>query len=221
MVFVVIDGIDGTGKGTQSLMLMKRLIAEGYSVKLMDFPRHSNPSAYFVDAYLNGEFSDKAEDVHPKTASLFYALDRFAAKKEMVSHLSSGGIIISNRYVSSNKGHQLGKIKDSTGRDEFLYWLDDLEYGILGLPREDVNILLNASPKVSQINVDKKSTRSYTSKKRDLHEFDLEHLASAREAYSYVAQKENWHVIDCAPKHVMRPVEDIHEEIYSIVKPLI
>lgn len=221
MVFVVIDGIDGTGKGTQSLMLMKRLIAEGYSVKLMDFPRHSTPSAYFVDAYLNGEFSSKADDIHPKTASLFYALDRFAAKDEITNHLSSGGIIISNRYVSSNKGHQLGKIKDSTGRDEFLYWLDDLEYGILGLPREDVNILLNVEPVVSHKNVDKKSSRSYTSKKRDLHEFDLKHLSNAHEAYSYVAKKENWHVVDCAPNQVMRSIEDIHEEIYSIIQPLL
>lgn len=221
MVFIVIDGIDGTGKGTQSLMLMKRLIAEGYSVKLMDFPRHSNPSAYFVSAYLNGEFSNKAEDVNPKTASLFYALDRFAAKEEMINHLQSGGILVSNRYVSANKGHQLGKIKDSTGRDEFLYWLDDLEYGLLGLPREDVNILLSVNPNISQKNVDKKSSRTYTSKKRDLHEVDLKHLSDAHDAYSYVAKKENWNVIDCAPNHVMRSVEDIHEEIYSIISPLL
>lgn len=142
--FIVICGTDGSGKGTQVKLLADRLEKEGYKVKVTDFPQYGQPSAAMVSEYLNGKFGS-AEEVGPYRGSIFYACDRYAASFEMKKWLNEGGIIVSNRYVSANKGHQLGKLKTKEERDKYLAWLDNLEYGIFGIPKEDVNFLLFCS----------------------------------------------------------------------------
>ncbi len=217
---IVIDGTDGSGKGTQSALLIERLSREGKEAKLTDFPQYGQPSAFFVEKYLRGEYGS-LESVDAYKASLFYALDRYDASFAMRKWLEEGVIIVSNRYVSSNMGHQAGKIADQKKREEFLEWLKDLEYGKLEIPRPDVNILLFMPPEIGQALVDKKGDRAYTQgKKRDIHEGDIEHLRQASEAYREVAKCEGWKIIHCVNENRATPraIEDIHEELYVYLK---
>lgn len=223
---IVISGTDGSGKGTQLELLNKRLLEEGHNVKTADFPRYSEKSAGAVEDYLNGNYGT-AEEVGPYRASVFYAVDRFAASFEtkpegnLHKWLQEGNIVLSNRYVSANKGHQMGKIKDQEKREKFLSWLDDFEYGIMGIPKENVNIFLYVPPEIGQQLVDKKEQRSYTTKKRDIHEADLNHLKDAAEAYMYVAKKEGWEIINCTKDNELMTIKEIHELIYQTVLKII
>lgn len=213
--FIVIDGTDGSGKATQTEILFNRLKEEGHPVTVADFPRYGKKSAALVEEYLNGKFGTPKE-VGPYRGSIFYACDRYAAAPEIKKWIQQGGIMISNRYVSSNMGHQAGKIKDKKERDKFLNWLDHLEYGIFEIPKPDVNILLYMPPETGQKLVDKKGHRDYLGgKKRDIHEADIDHLRDAAEAYLYVAKKYGWIVINCAHKGELRTKEDIAAEIWQ------
>lgn len=217
---VVIDGTDGSGKGTHSGMLIERLTREGRSVELADFPRYGNPSAHFVEKYLRGEYGT-ADEVGPYRASEFYALDRYDASFALRESLRNGVVIISNRYVSSNMGHQAGKIADPMEREEFLIWLKELEYGKFQMPVPDANILLYVPPEVGQKLVANKSARAYTQgKTHDIHEADIAHLRNASEAYLEVAAREGWKIINMmlADNMTLRTKEDIHEEIYAHLK---
>lgn len=217
---VVIDGTDGSGKGTQANMLIERLVRENRKVQLADFPQYGKASAYFVEKYLRGEYGT-AEKVGAYRASLFYALDRYDASFGMREWLSEGGLIISNRYVSSNMGHQAGKIADAKERAKCIAWLKQLEYEMLEMPKPDANILLFVPPEVGQKLVDEKTAREYTQgKKRDIHEADIAHLKQASASYLEVAKNEGWKVIDCmSPDGAnLRTQEDIHEEIYVYLK---
>ncbi len=217
---VVIDGTDGSGKGTHAGMLIERLTRENHRVRLADFPQYGKVSAYFVEKYLRGEYGT-ADEVGPYRASLFYALDRYDASFDMRTWLSEGEIIISNRYVSSNMGHQAGKIADPVLREKCIAWLKELEYGMLELPKPDANILLYVPPEIGQQLVDQKAAREYTQgKKRDIHEADITHLRQASASYLEVAAREGWKVIDCMMHDgdALRSKEEIHEEIYVYLR---
>jgi len=215
---IVIDGTDGSGKGTQTEKLVERLKSEGHSVFMLDFPQYGERSAAMVEDYLNGKFGT-AEDVGPYRASIFYACDRYAISKEVRERLDRGEIIISNRYVSANMGHQAGKISSDAEKDEFLDWLKELEYSIFGIPEPDCQILLYADPVVAQKLVDGKGHRDYVGgEKRDIHEADINHLKNASEAFLYCAKKFDWSVVECTPGGEMRSIEDIHEDVYEIVR---
>lgn len=218
---IVIAGTDGSGKGTQTGLLIKRLKFEGYDVEIADFPRYGKNSAKMVEDYLNGKFGD-AKSVGPYRASILYAVDRYAASFQIRSWLDQGKIVICNRYVSANQGHQAGKIKDLNERDKFLDWLEELEFNIFQIPKPDTNILLYMPHEIGQKLVDKKGHRDYVGgSKRDIHEDDLEHLKDAEEAYAYVAKKYNWIRIDCNDNDKPLPIDDIHELIWNKVKNII
>ena len=217
---IVIDGTDGSGKGTQSAKLIERLIKDGKRAQLTDFPQYGQTSAHFVEKYLRGEYG-AADEVGPYRASLFYALDRYDASFQMREWLAAGTIIVSNRYTSSNMGHQAGKIADAKEREKFLAWLKDLEYDMLRIPKPDANVLLYMPPEIGQQLVDKKLDRAYTQgKKRDIHEADIEHLRHASQSYLEVAKGEGWDVINCVEKDgvTVRDREAIHEELYQLLK---
>ena len=217
--FVVIDGTDGSGKGTQTKLLVERLKAAGRDVAIADFPRYGQKSAALVEEYLNGNFGS-AQEVGPYRASIFYACDRYAAASEIKKWLSEGKVVVCNRYVSSNMGHQAGKITDPVERDKFLEWLDHLEYQIFEIPRPDQHVLLFMPPEIGQSLVDQKGARDYVGgAKRDIHEADIKHLRAAALAYRYVAQKNDWSIIDCAPGGGLRTVEDIHAELWQTLMP--
>jgi dTMP kinase len=217
-VFIVIDGTDGSGKGTQTERLKKKLRREGYNVRVADFPRYGEPSAAMVQDYLNGKFGSPME-VGPYRASILYAVDRYAASFQIRDWLELGCVVICNRYVSANMGHQAGKIRNRRERDKFLKWLEELEYSIFGIPKPDLNILLYLPPEMGQKLVDGKERRTYTRRKRDIHEADLKHLVQAAEAYRYVAKKYKWTTIDCTPRGKLLSREAVHSLIWKAVKP--
>jgi dTMP kinase len=212
---IVICGTDGSGKATQTQLLVDRLKKQGIAVETISFPQYGKKSAALVEEYLNGTFG-AAKDVGPYRASIFYACDRYDASFQMRKWLDQGKIVVCNRYVSANQGHQTGKIKDPIERDKFLEWLDHLEFELFKIPKPDLNILLYMPSAVGQKLVDKKGHRDYVGgKKRDIHEADLQHLRDAEEAYAYVADKFNWLRIDCNNGDEPLPISAIHENVWS------
>ncbi len=220
--FIVIEGTDGSGKTEQFNRLLMRL-PEGFSVKTIDFPQYEEPSSYFVREYLNGNYGAlEDEEIGPRRASLFYALDRFdASEKKIKKWLDDGVTVIANRYVGSNMGHQGGKIGDGKQRKDFFGWLDELEYGTFGVPRPDLNIILHVPAEIAQELVDRKAARGYIGgKKRDLHEGNIEHLRHAEKVYLEIAElfPENFTVIECAPEGKLLSIEEIHEKVWDVAK---
>ena len=219
--FIVIDGTDGSGKATQTKLLIDRLRSEGREVMELDFPQYGKPSASFVEKYLRGEYGT-ADEVGPYRGSIFYALDRYDKSFEVKKWLAEGKTVVSNRYVSANMGHQTGKIKGKKGRDAFLEWLFDLEFNIFGIPKPDKVILLYMPPEIGQRLVDKKGARAYIKgKKRDVHEADLAHLKNAADAYAYVAKKYKWGIVNCVEKGEILSREAIHGKLWNVVKKLV
>jgi dTMP kinase len=217
--FIVIDGPDGSGKGTQARFLYERLKKEGRKVELVDFPRYGQPSAFFVEKYLNGEYGSNGE-VDPKLGSLFYALDRFDASKDMKEKLSNGCVLISNRYVSSNMAHQGGKIQDKDERIKFIKWVEELEYDINKIPQPDKVIYLHVPVSKSQELIDKKEERSYIKNgSKDIHELDLNHLNDSQKTYlELIEMYPNYTKIICTDNSgEMRTVEDINDDIYKLL----
>lgn len=217
-MFLVIDGIDGTSKTTQTDLLKRRLQNEGYPVAMVDFPRYGEKSAGLVEEYLLGRFGSAAE-VGPYRASIFYAVDRYAAAPQIRGSLAEGKNVLANRYVSANLCHQGGKIADTAERQKFFAWLENLEYNIFGIPRPDLTIILYLEPKLAQELIDKKARRSYLNgQKRDIHEADLAHLQAAARCYLTLAQTSPaYTLLDCAPGGKLLTPEQIHEQIWQIV----
>ncbi|MBI3120029.1 MAG: thymidylate kinase, partial [Candidatus Kerfeldbacteria bacterium] len=185
-IFIVIDGTDGAGKKTQSQKLLERLESEGYITAVADFPQYGQKSAGMVENYLNGKYGNAAS-VDPRIASVFYAVDRYDASFDIRKSLEEGKVLISNRYVSANMGHQAGKIADPAKRKQMIEWLKDLEYGLFKLPVPDLTIILYVEPKIAQQLVDRKAAREYIGgKKRDIHERSLRHLIAAAESYKEI-----------------------------------
>lgn len=217
-MFIVIEGIDGSGKGTQFSLLKERLESEWKSVYTLDFPRYEEPSSYFVQQYLNGKYGDH---LWPKQSSLFYALDRFDALHGKSEELASYDYILSNRYVSSSMIHQWGKIADSDERSKFLDWLDEIEFGILGLPRPDRVLFLDVPPSISEWLISKKNDRSYIQwdTNKDIHEKDSSHLQNAYNCCLDLVDKyESWQRIGCLDdRGEILSIEQIGEIIYDAI----
>ncbi|NUJ97281.1 deoxynucleoside kinase [Candidatus Gracilibacteria bacterium] len=215
-MFVVIDGIDGAGKGTQVKLVAEYLEMQGKKVKIIDFPRYGEKSAFFVEKYLNGEYGNF---VKPKLASLFYALDRFDASKELKEDLNQYDYIISNRYVSASMIHQSGKIVKKEEVDTYLEWLDDLEYTIFSIPRPDITLFLDVSPEISSQLIGKKEQREYIKggENKDIHEKDENHLRDAYNMAHYVAKKFDWKIIDCVEGGNILTKEKITQKILSCI----
>lgn len=215
----MIDGIDGSGKSLQSEMLIEHLKKENYPVEIISFPQYGQKSAGPVEEYLTGAYGT-AEEVGPYRASVLYAVDRFAAAPKIRHWLEEGNIVVANRYVASNMGHQGGKIKNDEERRIFFEWNDNLEYNIFKIPRPDLNIILHVTPEISQELVRKKAEREYLSGgKKDIHETDLEHLKNAEKTYLEIASRfPNFHLIECiADNHILTP-EEIHQKIWDLIK---
>ncbi len=215
-MFIVIEWIDWSGKATQVWILQKKLKKLWKKVKILDYPRYWNPSAFFVEKYLNGDYW---KTLSAKKASILYAIDRFDDSINLKNDLKKYDFIISNRYVSASMIHQAWKIKSSKERKEFLSWLDDLEYNIFSLPRPDKTIFLNVSPEMSQKLVLAKEKRQYLrwNKKMDIHEQDKNHLENAHSLAMEILEKYSWSKIDCEKNWEMRNIEDINEEILAEV----
>lgn len=219
-LFVVIDGSDGSGKGTQHALLVARLQREGVAFEQCDFPQYGQPSAYFVEQYLNGKYGG-LNDVPAFRASVFYALDRFAASFAIRRSLDAGKIVIANRFTASNLAHQGAKLADAAARAELYKTIEQFEHETLNIPKPDLNIILSVPATRGQQNVDQKAARSYTAKKRDIHEADVDFLRRSVEVYDELCQlfPGQFARIDCMQDDAtMLPVEIIHERIWEILQ---
>jgi dTMP kinase len=220
--FIAIEGGDGSGKATQTELystyavnVLKR------DVLKLSFPRYGEDSAYYVERYLNGDYG-ASNDVPAELGSLPYAIDRFAASKEIREFLEKpNSLIISDRYVASNLAHQGVKLTDPEERKKFYERTMKTEYEVLGIPRPSKNIVLLMPSHYMQANVDKKSARSYTTMKRDIHEADADHLEKAKANYSELCDlyPNEFIAIQCIDDAGnMRSIEDIQNEIRKIIK---
>jgi len=216
--FIVIDGTDGSGKTTQFKLLVETLTLNGYDFELADFPQYGNKSAGVVEEYLNGKYGQ----VNPHAASIFYAVDRFDASFQIRQWLNEGKIVLANRYVTANAGHQGGKIADDQERIKFFKWLDQLEHGIFNIPRPDLNIILHVPAEIAQQLVDKKdvSMREYANgKKRDMHEADLDHLKNAERTYLQIATLfPNTKLVECISEDHLLDPKIIHNKVWELVR---
>lgn len=221
-MFIVLDGTDGSGKATQTQRMMERLKAEGYDVASFSFPRYGNPSCFFVEKYLRGEYGT---DVDAKRASLFFALDRYDAAPEIRAALERGAIVLSDRYVSANKGHQTAKLRTTEERRTFLDWVNELEYETLGIPKPDLTILLHVPADVSFGLIAKKDERGYLNgKPRDIHEADRGHIHAAEAAYLSLLDldtAEHWKIVECMSQEQLLSIEAIHDRLWTLIQPLL
>ena len=218
----VIEGTDGSGKQTQVERLCKRLEEEKRTYLKVAFPRYENPSSSLVKMYLGGEFGENAQDVSPYIASIFYAVDRYAAyKQEIEKAIKENKVIVLDRYTTANMVHQAGKIYDIAEREKFLDWLWDLEMNIMGLPKPDKVFFLKVSPDMAEKLMKNRKNKITGESKKDIHEKDPKHIIDAYESGIYVAKKYGWHEIECVKDETLRTIEDIHAEIYSEVEKMI
>ncbi len=221
-LFIMIDGIDGSGKGLQTDLLQQRLVAAGLPVEKISFPRYGHKSAAPIEEYLAGTYGT-ADDVGPYRGSILYAVDRFAAAHDIRTWLAEGNIVIANRYVSSNMGHQGGKIADPAERQKFFTWNYDLEYRIFAIPKPDIQLILHVDPVVAQTLVDKKSAadRAYVGgAKRDIHEADINHLRNAEQTYlEMVRLFPDFQLVECMENGQIMPPEKIQELIWNTITP--
>ena len=215
----VIDGTDGSGKQTQFEKLEKRLTKDGIDYKTVSFPNYDSPSSSLVKMYLSGEFGKDAKDVSPYIASTFYAADRYATfKLGYKEYYDNGGIILADRYTTANMVHQAGKIYDKEERKKFLDWLWDFEFDLYGLPIPTEVFFLNMPVEKSLELIENRENKFSHTTKKDIHESDKNHLTDAYNAACDVAKEYNWHEIHCVKDNKLRSIEDIHEEIFEIVK---
>ena len=212
---IVIEGTDGSGKSTQFRLLTNRLKQEGRVFQQLVFPQYSQPSSALIRMYLGGEFGTKPTDVNAYAASAFYAVDRYASyKKVWGDFYEQGGLIVSDRYTTSNAVHQASKEPEQK-QPEFLKWLYDFEYDKLGLPRPDLVVYLDVPTNFTQQLMRRREADTNT--QADIHEQDLNYLATCRRTGRSAAGYYGWTVIQCVRDGKMRSIEDIHEEIYRHV----
>ena len=214
---IAIEGIDGSGKRTQVELLTAALRERGHSVFATGFPQYDSWFGKMVGQFLNGELGP-LESVDPHFSALLYAGDRFEAKDKLERALSNGQIVLVDRYIGSNLAHQTARA-DATKRAAFQEWIEHLEYGIYGLPKEDLVLYLRVPAVEAQKLVALKSARSYTSAQKDLLEASLRHLEDAAEMYDALSKRANWNTIECfdAKHGQMREAEKIAQEIMGIV----
>ena len=213
---IVIEGTDGSGKSTQFKLMSEHLQKDGIDFKHLVFPRYSEESSALIRMYLGGQFGSKPSDVNAYAASAFYAVDRYASyKMDWGQWYENGGLILSDRYTTSNAVHQASK-EEGPARQEYLKWLYEFEYDKLGLPRPDLTIYLDVPTDFTEKML--RGREQATNTKADIHEKDMEYLATCRRCGREAAAYYGWTVIHCVKDGQMRTIEDIHQEIYAAVK---
>lgn len=220
-LIIIESGSDASGKATQSKKLYERLIKEGYNCMKITFPDYDSESSALVKMYLRGDFGSNPNDVSPYVASTFYAADRYASfKTKWESFYNEGGIIISDRYTTSNMVHQAAKMNEEE-KEKFLKWLCDLEFNLYGIPEPDKVIFLDVDPMVSQQLMKNRLNKITGEEEKDIHESNAEYLVNSYNNSLKIADKYRWNKVKCTEGASLRTIDDIHEEIYKKVKEMI
>ena len=208
---IVIEGLDGSGKATQAQKLYEVLREKDVKVMKVSFPDYDSDSSALVKMYLNGEFGTDPDSVNPYAASSFYAVDRFASyTKNWKQFYLNGGIVIADRYTTSNAIHQCAKLPEEQW-EGFIQWLFDYEYRLIGIPEPYRTVYLRVDPDVSQELMTKRYDGNEA--KKDIHEANLDYLRRSRQAADYCAKALGWKVVECIGNETMRSIEDIHNDI--------
>lgn len=213
---VVIEGLDGSGKNTQTKLLLEYFDNIGVKNKYVTFPNYESPSSSLIKMYQNSEFGSEPNSVNAYAASSFYAVDRFASfKKFWEKEYIEGHVILCDRYTTSNAIYQMCKLPESEW-DMYLEWLSDYEYCKLELPKPDKVIYLSVPIEISQSLLTKRYMGNEAQK--DIHESNLKFLKDCKKAAEYVAKIQNWCKIECTNGGVMRSMVSIHEDVVDILK---
>ncbi len=219
---IVIEGVDGSGKQTQSDMLYEKLTALNKKVYKVSFPNYASPSSALAKMYLEGEFGTNPGDVNAYASSIFYAVDRYATfKTQLKEYYENGYIIIADRYTTSNMVHQASKIDDKAQKDKFLDWLTELEFGIFGLPKPDAVIFLNIDPDISAELIKSRENKITHEQSKDIHERDADYLRKSYKNAEYVAKKYSWTILDCTNEGRLLSKESIHEKLLEAIGKII
>ena len=213
--FIVIEGLDGSGKATQTEILRKYLVENGNTVTKLTFPDYDNKSSALVKMYLDGELGDNPAEVNAYAASAFYAVDRVASYlKYWKEDYNNGNYILSDRYATSNIIYQMSKL-DKKDWDSFIDFQQDFEYNKLQVPQPDLIIYLDVEPEVSQKLMSKRYNGDES--KKDLHEKNVEFLLNCRKSALYAADRLGWKKISCTSNGQMRSIEDISADILKMI----
>lgn len=215
-MLVVIEGVDGSGKQTQTQLLHDRL-KDNFKIRRLTFPDYNSETSALVKMYLGGEFGNKPESVNAYASSSFYAVDRIGGYlKDWHEDYERGDFILCDRYTTSNAVHQAGKLSGKE-RDDYLDWLFDYEYRLLGLPKPDLVFFLDVPPEVSRELMKNRSNKITGESEKDIHESNADYITKSYENALYVAKKCGWNVIECVKNGKLRSIEDINDEIYNLV----
>lgn len=216
---IVFEGTDGSGKATQTSLLCQSLQKRGIPFRKIDFPRYGQPSAAMVQEYLDGKLGKRPEDVNAYAASMFYAMDRYASyKQDWGDFYKQGGLIVADRYTTSNAVHQASKLSQKE-REKFLSWLFQLEYELLELPKPDLVLYLDMPTEITERMM--RQREHATGTHADIHEQDEGYLRSCRENAKAIVQACGWTVVNCAEGNAPLTPEEIHTEVLRIVSPLL
>jgi len=216
---IVFEGIDGSGKSTQFRLMCKRLEAEGRDFRRIQFPRYDEPSSALIKMYLSGDFGKDPDAINAYAASSFYAVDRFASfVTDWQSYYESGGLILTDRYTTSNALHQGAKMPFAKRKD-FFEWLYDHEFDRFGLPRPDMVLFMSIDASLAADRLRSRETETGTD--ADIHESNLAYLSACAESGNEAALQYGWAVIECARDNCSRSESDIHNEVYERLIPLL
>lgn len=218
-VFIALEGTDGSGKTTQFELLKNKLTKQGYAVEVFDFPQYDKPSSHFIREYLNGKYGS-IKDVGPYTASLFFALDRYEAAPSIKQAINDGKIVLTNRFTGSNMAHQGASFSSLEQLRGYFLWLDQIEFDLFKIPRPDISLVLRVPAEAAQKLVDKKQTRGYTEKTRDLHESDLDHLKKSVQVYDALCQlfPKDFKAIDCVRNKRILDINQVEIMVWETIK---
>ena len=219
---IVIEGTDSSGKETQTKRLFEKLEEKGLKVKKISFPNYDSPACEPVKMYLSGAFGEDAMKVNPYPVSTMYAIDRYASfKTDWEKFYNEDGIIVTDRYVTSNMVHQASKIKDLDEKKQYLNWLEDLEYEKMGIPRPDLVIFLNMPTEMAVKLMAERKNKITGEEKKDIHERDKEYLRESHANACKIANTYNWKEIKCSDGERIKTIEEIGEEVFSLVEKVV
>ena len=219
---IVIEGTDSSGKETQTKRLFEKLEEKGLKVKKISFPNYDSPACEPVKMYLAGAFGEDAMKVNPYPVSTMYAIDRYASfKTDWEKFYNEDGIIVTDRYVTSNMVHQASKIKDLDEKKQYLNWLEDLEYEKMGIPRPDLVIFLNMPTEMAVKLMAERKNKITGEEKKDIHERDKEYLKESHANACKIANIYNWKEIKCSDGDRIKTIEEIGEEVFSLVEKVV
>lgn len=219
---IVIEGTDSSGKETQTRKLYERLEKEITNVRKLSFPNYKSPACEPVKMYLAGAFGDNALDINPYPVSTMFAIDRYASyKMEWEKFYQDGGIIVTDRYTTSNMIHQASKIESIDKKNEYLDWLEELEYSKMGIPRPDLIIFLNMPTETAAELMAQRKNKITGEDIKDIHEKDISYLKKSYENACNIAKKYNWLEIKCVENGRLKTIDEIGEEIFSVVEKIL